>query len=388
MVDRKDNKKIGIATFHCAENYGAYLQAFALQKWLQKRFEPEKKVKIINYRPAYLILPYRIKLGDRIEKGRTIIQKSKACITFMTEVPYRLIRKKHFKQAARLLSLTKPIFSDEFVLDESYVALILGSDQIWNTNLTKGVDRVYFGEVAPHACRKISYAASIGMEEFPPEIKSKVETHLSNLDSIGVRERDSVKILHKLCRHNIAVNVDPTLLIDPDFWKDYLSKVKYSDYILVYRVGSDMRMMEDAYKIAKRRGKIILHFGDPSIKPIFPDVIVKSLAYCGPFEFISYISNAEVVLTDSFHATCFSLIFNRRFYTYLQLSRSERLKSLSNIGQFNERLVEYGKSLDEEQIEQIFAQPVEKYIEKFVQIRKKSEDYLIKSLEGIHNGTI
>ena len=66
--NKKENNKIGIVTFHCAENYGAYLQAFALQKWLQMRMSSGVDIKIINYRPAYLIRPYKIRVKGLCRK--------------------------------------------------------------------------------------------------------------------------------------------------------------------------------------------------------------------------------------------------------------------------------------------------------------------------------
>lgn len=381
--NKKENNKIGIVTFHCAENYGAYLQAFALQKWLQMRMSSGVDIKIINYRPAYLIRPYKIRVKDYVGKNISIIQKGKNIVIASIEIPYKLLKKRRFRQAERFLPLTKPYYSNEIVLDNSYKALVLGSDQIWNTTLTHGADPVFFGAIAGQNCKKISYAASVGVSAYPLEIKKEISIFLSQLSSIGVREKESVKILQPLSNCPIEVNVDPTLLIAPDIWNKYIHKVKYDNYILVYRVSADSRMLQDAYRVAKKYKKIILHFGEPSLKPIFPDVVVKSVAYCGPFDFISYISSASLILTDSFHATCFSIIFKKNFYTYLQKSRSERLRTLANIGEFNRRLLEYEETLTDQQLNDMFTSSIEEYSNKFIIARKQSEKYLLKELEGI-----
>lgn len=377
------NEKVGIITFHCAENYGAFLQCFALKKWVEKRMGNYKEVNVINYRPQFLILPYRIRKQLKIDKNWSVIKKCKILISFLAIIPYRCVRKLKYRKAEQLLSLTKPFRDNDIVIDDSYNMLILGSDQIWNTNLTHGVDKAYFGAIAPENCIKISYAASVGVTEYPEEIKYKIKKYISDLDSIGVREKESITLLKQICSKAIELNIDPTMLVPPSFWTNYIKYVKYDNYILVYSVASDSRMMQDAYNIAKKYRMMILHFGDPSLKSIFGDVKVKSISFCGPFDFISYIAKASVILTDSFHATCFSVIFSRNFYTYLQSSRSERLRTLANIGGFSNRLLECGHRLTSQNLESVFNGNTENYNCKYETVREQSENYLIRNLERI-----
>ena len=249
---KRSNKKIGIVTFHCAENFGAYLQTFALQKWLQMKIGTELDVTIINYRPSYLILPYKIRIRDQINKETSIIGKSKKIIITLVEIPYKILKKRRFRQAEKLLTLTSPYYSNEILLDDSYKVLILGSDQIWNTELTHGVDKVYFGAIAGQNCKKFAYAASVGLPDYSLLEKKQIKMYLSQLSSVGVREKESVKILQPLCDCPIEVNLDPTLLVAPILWNQYIRKVKYNDYILVYRVSDDSRILQDAYKVAKK----------------------------------------------------------------------------------------------------------------------------------------
>ena len=378
-----DNKKIAIATFHCAKNYGAFLQAFALQEWIKMRYGNKYSVLIVDYRPNFLIEPYKINIKRRVLAQKSLSGKIKALIISGVEFPYKVKKKTNFSTAQKKLSLTDPRYNDQDMLDDTYSALIVGSDQVWNTRLTQGVDHVFWGRIAPDSCRCISYAASVALSEYPDTQKDNIRYALSNMYCIGVREHQSVDILRPLCETEIEVNADPTMLVNPSFWYEYLRPIRKKDYILVYMVRPDDRMMQDAHSIAKRYNKKILHFGDPSIRPRFTDVPVKSLAYCGPFEFISYIANADLVLTDSFHATCFSIIFKRRFYDYLQLSRSERLRTLAATGCFEDRLLEHSIRLNEGQISALFDGPDPDYTEKFTISRKQSEDYLTNALEGI-----
>lgn len=377
-------EKIGIATFHCAENYGAFLQAFALSKWIQDR--TPLKVMVVNYRPEYLLEPYRICFKKRLVTNMSFLKKCKAFISFCVEVPYRLIRKRSFKKAETLLPLTGKYASAEFKLDASYKGIILGSDQIWNTSLTQGLDPVYWGGTVSESCKKIAYAASIGLSEYPDEIKEKATGMFAQINCIGVREEASVDLIQSMLKKQVMVNVDPVMLVDRDFWHQYERHVAIDDYILVYCVRNNPYIMQDAYRLAKKYNKRILHFGDPSIRATFPDIEVHSLSYCGPFDFISYISHAGIILTDSFHAMCFGIIYDRRFFVYLNRTRSERLLTLANIGKCSDRLIRCDEHLDEERIQHALNSTAS-YYENFYSERKKSQEYLLSAMKGLINET-
>ena len=373
--------KIGIITFHCAENYGAFLQAYALQEWLTSHVKGNYVVKIVDYRPDFLFEPYRIRIHDRLSKGNSIGRKIKELLLLGIEVPHKLIRKRKFHDAWRLFNLTEEKSeTGDFVLDDSYFAVLLGSDQIWNPNITKRLDPVYFGSVAGADCRKIAYAASIGVSAYSDAERSELTPLLENLYAIGVREQAAVDILQPLCSREVVVNADPTVLVDPKIWNDFLKPVKESNYILVYQLQANSSIFKDAYKLARETGKSILHFGDPSIKPMFPDVKVKSLSYCGPREFVSYIRNADLVLTNSFHATCFSILLGTSFFTYLQESRSERIRGIAQVGDFRDRLVEFRDEIDFEKLDWSQLSSIRMIYDNLQELRKNSEQYLARQL--------
>lgn len=380
----KQLSKIGIITFHCAENYGAFLQTYALQEWLSQHTDILTEVNVIDYRPEFLIEPYEIHFRGRVSDNASLMSKCKAFMVFLFELPYKRIKKRKFKKAKRKLNLTRRYYNTSgFKLDDSYRALVLGSDQIWNPELTEGVNPVYYGVPAPDGCIKISYAASTGMSAYPDEIKSEVASLLKNIDYIGVREQDSIVMIKELCDKNVEVNVDPTLLLDPDTWRKQLKTIHLQNYILIYQLRPSPEIMNDAYELAKRTGKKILHFGDPSIRPRFSDVTVKSVSFSGPFEFISYIAAADLVLTDSFHAVCFSILFKKQFFAYLHKTRSERLRSLANIGGFRNRLIENGNRINDAQFDLMKDSSVKELIFKFDEIREESERFLIQALSNI-----
>lgn len=376
-----NKQKIGIITFHCAENYGAFLQTYALQEWLNKYESGRFQINIVDYRPDYLLNPYKIRIGNRLSLVTGVFNKIKAIVLFGVEIPNKVIRKYKFHKAWNVLQLTKKKYkTQKFILDDEYYAVILGSDQIWNPNITMGLDPVYFGAIEGKRCRKIAYAASIGVKSYSEKEKGKLTKLLNEIDGIGVREQTSVDVIQPLCKQEVVVNADPTILVDRQIWKILLRPVKEQGYILIYQLQKNSSIFKDAYDIAKRTGRIILHFGDPGLKPMFSDIKVKSLSYCGPYEFLSYINNADLVLTNSFHATCFSILFERSFFTYLQENRSERIRSIAEIGHFEDRIVEYGDRLNLKESEWDKLTRPDVIYSHLQELREKSQQYLVKQL--------
>lgn len=174
--------KVGILTFHCANNYGAVLQCYALQEYLRSLGH---EAYVIDYRPDYVVRRYKV-----FSRRNWIVRDFKKTIKKLFSEPYLCIVR--YKRNKRLESFIKnrynlyPYSADKSVFD----AIVLGSDQIWNPNLTgKSFDEVFFGK--DFHCKKISYAASNRTESLSPAEEAFYIKHLAELDSIGVRENAS-----------------------------------------------------------------------------------------------------------------------------------------------------------------------------------------------------
>lgn len=373
---KESKRKIGIITFHCADNYGAFLQTLAMQEWLIRN-TLDDEIEVIDYRPEYLLTPYRLSVRQAICRGSGLMGKIKATIIFGLEASHKIVQKYRFRAARKQLRLSACRYTNnDFQLDNCYSAVILGSDQIWNPQITNGFDKTYFGANTQADCKRIAYAASIGVSCYSEQEKRDITELLRPLIGVGVREQHTVEMLQQLCRQKVVVNLDPTLLVDRDLWHQHLLPIKEKKYILIYKLQENHAILPDAYQLAKEMDAQILHFGDPSPRPIFSDVKVKSISACGPFEFLSYIKNAELVLTNSFHGTCFSLIFEKEFYTYLQSERSERIISIAEIGGFEDRLVYLGSSIDVDKLEYIKSNVADAY--KNIQaLQDESANYLL-----------
>lgn len=308
--------RVGILTFHNAHNYGAVLQAYALRTSLRKMGHD---VHIINYRNRKIEKRYSDKLKLDIGKRdiifptrwKKIINKKlqndyaqstwkKQCASFNLFIDKILLEDKTKQITIRDL--------EEMEMD----AFISGSDQVWASWITGGLDSIYFLGFQTKA-KKISYAASMPSSKIPKGQQSYFKKCINLMDCVSTREEKLSIVLTSLCEKMVNTVVDPTLLLDANDYSNLLSAC-YEDekYVFVYFVHEDNILMECAQKVASQLGiKLIeLHY-----------YLQKDLkghnqrADMGPSEFLTYIKNAEFVLTNSFHGTIFSILYGKRFYS-------------------------------------------------------------------------
>ncbi|WP_300703380.1 polysaccharide pyruvyl transferase family protein [Bacteroides sp.] len=310
--------KIGILTFHCAHNYGAVLQAYALQECLK---ELNHEVAIIDYRPNYLIKPYQSFYIRRYIR-RNII---KGICSLILEPFLYSKRKIKFHNFDNFIK-KKLLLSEYSGLEHTdYDMIVLGSDQIWNPNLTGGTfDSVYFG--GNFKGRIVSYAASMGIGEIPEKSKERVKKMLQRIYMIGVREISMIRPLQQLCLNSeISLTLDPTLLAGKAvFDRIKVTPLIKNPYVLVYQVVVIPETYRIANEIARQIGAEVFYCG-ASLKINVKDNCDQTTS---PEEFVGYFANASCVVSTSFHGTAFSVIYNRPFYT-IKLGSETDLRSIS-----------------------------------------------------------
>ena len=326
--------KIGILTFHCAYNYGAVLQAYALQEFLKSK---GYSVEIINYRPKYLLTGYR--LFHRI-KWRGVIGFVKDVIKELIIFPKRFrcwlgffcFERKYF-------NLSKPI-SEKSSIPSSYDVYVVGSDQIWNPYLTHGFDPVYFCDFSFRKDGKfyISYAPSIGITSLNEEERSFFRKQLQNFDIISVREQNARELLTPLVDKPLRCVLDPTLMTPQHVWNKMLTNTFKSEgkYVLVYQAIPNKETLSIAYHIAKQLSAKVI-----PIACVASFYSRKESQLESPEGFINAIRNATCVVTNSFHGTAFSIIMNRPFYTTMHEENglNERSRSLLNLLGLQHRMI-------------------------------------------------
>lgn len=302
-IEGKIIMKVGILTFHRATNYGAVLQCYALQKVLEQN---GYKVEVIDYEndffkkfysPFYLEKLTLKKFGYMIYAFKPKMERNKVFANFRN----------------KFLKLSQPYNKTTISnADGMYDAIIVGSDQVWNLEQSQGDNNYLLSFVK--LSKRLSYAASFGITELPPDQISLYRKELQQYDRISVREKSGCEIVERLGCKNSSINLDPTLLLEKENWAEVTGSVHHDlgRYICVYKINVS-KTYEFAEELSRKTGlKVIV------IKPdkTCPVHFIKE-KYASPCDFLRLIENAEYVITDSFHGTVFSLIYERQFITCL-----------------------------------------------------------------------
>lgn len=320
-------------TCHNVYNYGASLQAFALQKFLLSRGIDNK---IIDYMPEYLSWHYHFRWWISPRGSHYGLLKKCAPLRFcyvfrryLRDV-MSLKRKRAFDTFLESnMVLTKRCTTVDEI--NKCVAnadiLIAGSDQIWNSySLENGLDSAFYLDFGPCDAKRISYAASFGVNIVKENTRKFVVEKLHRFNKLSIREEKGQHLLESLGFASTVVS-DPVFLLEPAEWgKIQGSKHIEGQYVLLYAIGSASKeMMKMASQIEKETGCKLI-----SIRSNNPIDKVSEVKDAGPAEFVDLIKNATYVLSNSFHATAFSLIFQKHFYSFSYGSHktSERIVNL------------------------------------------------------------
>ncbi|WP_043931163.1 polysaccharide pyruvyl transferase family protein [Bacillus sp. EB01] len=308
--------KIGTLTYHQANNYGAVLQAYALQKYLAKQgFQTE----IINYRPKSHLV------SQNFKKENVVRKKIKKILNFKTFINNRIKSKRFTSFRKSYFNISNTIFiGDEQILKSKpkYDAYIVGSDQVWNTEISNKSKAYFFHFVSEG--KKISYAASLGKQE-PNELERQYFTSfLPYFDAISVRERSLKDHLKENFNINAEHVLDPVFLLDKEEWFKIARKTNLpQNFVLCYMMEYSEDLIEHTKQIALEK-KCTAIF----ISPSHQNFNGKKIESFGPAEFIYALARASYICTNSFHGTAFSLIFQKDFSIVKHSKLNSRISSL------------------------------------------------------------
>ena len=325
-------------TCHDVYNYGASLQAFALQTFLEKNGH---SVEIIDYKPDYIDFPYKVslfvhphspakKIVDKIP-GMGLLYGIKRYLWYLPS----LKRKQAFdKFTKKYLRLTKTYHSNESLAKDVPDAdvYIVGSDQVWNSiTMLNGTDPAFYLQFVPSSRKRLSYAASFGSISVSDKYEAVIKQWLSTFNAISVRESSGVELLKCLGINGDHV-CDPVFLLSEDEWRYNLNiPQKEEKYVLIYNLTSlNEELLANAKQTAKRMGAKLY-----SISPMQIKGVDKCFINAGPEQFVSLIFNASFVFTNSFHATAFSIISHRQFCTYNYHSKSNSSRMYSVLAEMD-----------------------------------------------------
>ncbi len=313
--------KVGVVTFHNAHNYGASLQAWALQRVLKNLgTEPG----IIHYHPESIDRLYVPPKQNTLKKKLKYILKEK----YRNRVKDQVYKYHKYNKFIRDNFNLIGDFTEYDELKKANLnldAYITGSDQVWNSDHTNGFDPAYMLDFAEEGKLKISYAASVGREYILPQYREQFKESLKTYTSISVREASARPAITALTDKPVSVVLDPTLLLDRKDYEDLKVPGKIKErYILVYMMEANKDLIRFANKLSVATGIPIIQR-----KPL--GIFRNELAsyYTDEAgEFLGEIENAEYVLTNSFHATVFSLIYEKPFISMLHTSTGARTRDL------------------------------------------------------------
>lgn len=361
-------QKVKMLTFHNAENYGAALQAYALKETLK---ELGLDASFVNYENDRILSDYKLIRTNSL----------KSFFSSLWYMPRNLKRKRSFKS-----------FSDKYLDTKTHVystcediekdicegdIFVAGSDQIWNPELTHGLSDVYTLNFKTKLnIKKIIYGASLGNEELLQKSASAFKEKLATIDAISVREQSVIKPLEEICGKKVEQVIDPTLLLNKEVWDKLITDndtatLPYEKYILVYTLFESDEVTKIANYLSKKTGLKVVHFRKYNAY----ENEYMNLYSKGPVDFVNAFKNAAYVVTNSFHGTVFSLIFERKFYSVLPASRAGRIKDLLNTLELDARIIQNEKEINlDDKIDYV------KVKDRIAELRVKSIEYLKKGV--------
>ena len=302
-------RHIGILTFHRPLNFGAVLQAYALQNTLAQ-LNPGADIAILDLVPPFLRIP-----PAPWHKFRKRAQQ-RAFLTFLN---------RHLPLSAKQ--------SDSIAdLTDGLDTIVVGSDQVWNPDITKDAWKNYFLDGIPNSIRACSYAASFGEgteRAFPPEIHDAMTTLLKRFDRISVREESGLDICRQLGRPDAVHVLDPVLAADPHLFEPLLAEANDIQpaitAILLDETNAHRQLLKQLGKLAQQPARII------AIRQRrLPTLGIQRPYITSIPDYLASIRNAPLVVTDSFHAVMFSLVFQRPFIA-TPSTKNKRFDRIANI---------------------------------------------------------
>lgn len=313
--------KIGILTFVNTSNYGASLQAYALQQVIK------------SYGHECDIIKYESKLVTANHDPKNVFRR-KGIKKLVAPVVYYVYEKRieKFKAFENRYCTFSRECNENSVSDivEEYDRIVVGSDQVWNTELTHG-DKTYFLDFLENNEKKYSYAASIGKDYFS-ESETIFKEYLKDFKVLSCRESETAKrLMIDISRSDITCDEDPTFLLR-DKWRDFVNKPQIQgDYIFMYFVPEERDLIDRIKKFAsKEHCKLVLLKKGAGLRKG-----IKVMNIASPIDFINFIAHARYVITGSYHALCFSLMLEKNVFatSSIEKNRSGRLfQLLSSIG--------------------------------------------------------
>lgn len=345
--------KIGIITMlYKSINAGGVLQAYALTKWIN---ENGFNCVQINYSMNIGVK----KRKNDTKKNRSTLKNIKSIVKGLIDEILIFLFYKSIKSRRKGFEIFKEryIRSTDIKYNSGTInhchcfdVYIAGGDQIWNdiTDYNHG----YFLDFVRKDKLKLSYAASMTSIPFSNEKEKALVGLLDSFDYIMVREDRATDYLNGILHKEVFTVVDPVFLLKKEEWDEICDERLIAEsYIFAYILGNDNKQYEWIKSFSEIHHLKVVAISNPSGRPL-PDNIpncIEKFDMKSPAEFISLIKYAEIVLTDSFHALAFSIIFDKKFYVFNRFENEKmmvRLNTLLKLVDADNRIISINDSID------------------------------------------
>ena len=324
-----NNTTVGIITFHCSYNYGSVLQAYALQEYISGL---GFNVFVINYKDVRDFSQYELFRISSYKKS------PKSLISDIVFLGKHIKRKNSFEQfICNNLRLTEKVYTDVQKMTDlnDYIDIfVCGSDQIWNLDCTDGINPAFFLSFAREDKIKIAYAPSLAHSSFRNDYREELKEYLDRIDYISVREPSTVDYIESIIQRIIPSVVDPTLLVDEEIYDKVLLPINTDEhFVFAYMISYNEEMVAYCNSFSREKG-LKLYYVTPSCLNKMDGINEYGAS---PGQFLSYIKNADYVITNSFHAVVFSVVFHKQFVTFSSGQSYSRITDLLNSLSIKER---------------------------------------------------
>ena len=293
--------KLAVLTFSQSYNYGALLQSYALQKTLCRLGHKALLIRI-GEPPKPKILKYKLK----------------NLLEYKRQQAYYGFLHNH-------LTFYETVITPEnaYLLNSMFDGFVSGSDQVWN--MKNGIDPIFFQKFVGKDKLKLSYSASIGLNEIPEKYLDETIRLINDFDYVSLREISALRMLQQYTARKLSCHIDPVFLLDKSEWDNLAENpIEQKNYIFVYGTQMSDTLKHFAETLHKKTGLPLI-----SVFPLKNAKVVGGIIGCK--EFVNYVKNADYIITSSFHCTAFSLIYQKKFFVIPHSETSSRTEDLLSL---------------------------------------------------------
>lgn len=343
--------KVGIVTFFYANNPGSVLQSYALQR-------------VINNIDKSFDCSF---CDFRIQNNFSLIGY---LYSYFKGYKFKKFREEFLKVSCRYYYQQEGVFN---YVDKSYDKFIVGSDQVWNPQITGIRSPLFFLSFVNNNKKKNTYAASIGIDGFSEEEAQVYGPLMKSFNHISVREKSSISLVKALTGREAEYVLDPTLLLHSEEWLDLSRKPKENNYVFVYGIkenNTDLLIL--ANHVSKDANLPVIQMTGGVKNHLSKS---KKILFYGPQEWLGYINNAQYVVTDSFHGIVFCLLFKKPFFVRINPSSTCKSRIYNILEEFglSDRII---SDIDNFNVSQMPSPYFGQFDSKIGKLRDKSISYL------------